>query len=246
MNDKNLNKLWNVTALFLVGYTGNAFLQDRRGTLLFKEHLVDNRHVPNDYFSIIVVGVILGLISTIGVSYSRRVANKRNQSGMPVVYLEPEDRLDLPMRAYQGFCFFAFVVVPFLALFQFWGQLTAHGRLFEDVQVRPNDPPVPGHPLNTLDGIETALTLLPNGKRFCLVTSDDAYRFSGEPGKSGSPCSDSDMKGWSGGIDFIPIFSPTVLILSTAFGWLGAVYLSYSLLMRRSRVKGASLQGPQG
>ena len=229
MTNANISRVWAVVGLFLLGYTINAFLHDRGAGAIVKQALLDDRHVPNDYYSIIIVGFTLGLLCIVGCVYQRRVLSQTNVNRLPIVGFRRPEMSDWKIRVYQWFFYIVLVVLPSLALLQFWGQMTSHGRLFEDIQIGQKDAPLEGQALNTFRGLVKGFTTLPNGKRICLVTTDDVYRFSGEFQKSGSPCSNSDMKGWSGGADFLPIISPALLVGATLIGWLGALYLSYSI-----------------
>jgi hypothetical protein len=226
-----LTGIWTTVALYLVTYTVNAFLHDRGGPLPFKRVLFDERHVPNDYYSIIAVGSVLFVLCVIGLYYARLQGPPGvGVKGIPVVGLKS---LDLPpdlFVKYQFFFYVIFIVLPAASLLQFWGQLVTDGRLFHDAQIAAGSPPVEGISLNSVQGLIKALTLPPGSGRICLVTSNDAYRFQAAAGSvntaTGSPCSKKDMKGWDAGIEFVPLISPLLLIGATFLGWGSAARFS--------------------
>lgn len=237
----SLRRLWTIVGAFLAAYTINAFLNDRGAKMAFKVALVDDRHVPNAFFSIIIIGLTLSVLTFIGRLHARQVQDVTGLARLPVVALDDVDPKTKIGSLYQLFFFVLFVLIPALSLLQFWGQLITHGRVFSAESVKAADPAVPGIELRSAEGIWQVLRLPLNSRRLCLVTSDDAYHFSasGKPGdpSSGSPCSATDMTGWSGGSDFLPIFSPLIVIVATAAGWVGVLMLAILLWPLRSLLR---------
>jgi len=236
MKTRSLQSIWTAVGLFLIGYTINAFLKDRGANLLFKPALVDERHVSNDYFSIIIIGFVLFVLSYVGLLYAHQKGPGAGVNGIPLTGLKIMDLSQDLFAKYQLFFYVLFIVVPSLTLLQFWGQLISHGRLFQDANLPTGSPPLEGIPLNSIQGLARALTLPLNSGRICLVTSDDAYRFHAAANAAndvtGSPCSATDMKGWDGGSDFIPLLSPFLLIGATLLGWIAAARFSIYIWIR--------------
>jgi hypothetical protein len=248
MNARALSKLWTVLGSVLLFYTLNAWLQSQGGGLLFKVAILDEREVPNAYFSIIICGTLLTVLCLIGSEFARISAGLSRFGRWPVVELEELDFGDRSARVYQVFFLLIFVAVPLGAIVHFWDEMISHGAVFrKDIVVLAPasgeggaarlvlevggdaDAPVKFKPIASIGGP------VPPGKTLCLASwqggneglSTLLYaRALADEGRVPSarvahdPCRDSEQPKWYGGVTWLPVLSP-VLLLTTTLGGLG-------------------------
>lgn len=127
----HLNKLWTAIGLALAFYMFNAWSASRGGALLFKMVLLDERKVPNAYFSIIVIGLLSALASMIGRLYALQSnAAPTRFDRWPVIGLTDLDMRAPAAKAYQSFFLILILILPLASLIHFWRIVIDDGALF--------------------------------------------------------------------------------------------------------------------
>lgn len=212
--------------------------------MLFKVAMIDEREVPNAYFSIIICGVLLTVLAIIGRAYARKSVSLPRFARWPVVGLEDLDFSSWSARIYQSFFLLVFVVVPLAAVIHFWDELTKYGAIFrKDIVVvgaDRGDVPVLelqkgglASPPLKLDSIWSIWGPMPEGRHLCLASwqggneglrqllsakAEIARNTSVPTVVAHDPCKDSDSPRWQGGVTWVPVVSPLLLVFSTVFG----------------------------
>lgn len=242
MDASTLAKLWTALGAILAYYSANAWLQDRGAGLLFKALLIDNRLVPNAYFSVIIIGLLLTVTSILGVAYARLHPSANWAGRVPIVFVKRLDFDSRAARTYQAAILFAFVVLPATCLVHMCNQLYKYGALFPDATVTraTSDACPSGVQFSRtkacapeafrLKGSGMLAAAIHTGPERCIMAWHGGYRGlldrfaaqgaatkaarteSKEDLPTHNACRDNDKLSWTGGVTWVPIVSPLVMV----------------------------------
>lgn len=260
MNASALTKLWTALGSILAYYSANAWLHDRNAGLLFDVLLIDERRVPNAYFSIIIVGTLLILTCKVGAAYAKLQPHANWAGRIPVVFVDSLMFDTRAARLYQAAVLFAFVVLPAGCLLHMCNQLYKYGALFPDVKVAratseaclsgmqssQNGECVPEpFRLKGAGILAAAIHVRPD---YCIMEWHDGYpgllrRFDAQvagkmmPGTDTNQdlpehnaCRDSPKLNWTGGVTWIALASPLALACSVIFAFAAIGLLFFRLI----------------
>ena len=235
MDKKALGRLW--TIIGSVNYVLAAWIHGQGGGVLFGATFVDDRQVPNAYFSIIIGGTLTALICLIGARHAqlKRAEGARPGLGrMPVSVVEDADAQSWDGFVYQAFFLVVFVLIPLAGNIHFWDKLVSNGHVFS-------------HPRTTVAATDSPLRTELFSKRvlfgqdginrFCIAHADSTAAL-----PAGNPCEEVKDQPQRGGPDWLPIWSPLLLALPTLSAWAAALWFAFALFGSERRPVGEDVK----
>jgi hypothetical protein len=232
MDERALRQLWSILGAVTAYYSLSAWLHSQGGGALFSAAFVDDRKVPNAYFSIIIVGVLVTLLCLIGARYAQLKRSNGVGAGLarlPVSVIEAVDTKKLDGRLFQTFFVITFILIPLGSTIHFWDKLTTNGHVFshpqDDLQAKSRDWPLSSQWYShaVLFGEQGVL-------RYCIAHQDSA-----DSPPNGNPC--VAVNGTErGGVDWLPIWSPLLLLLSTFGAWATALFFAFQIFVAKKAV----------
>ena len=121
MSRSGLSRVWSVLGALLALYAIGTWIIVQGGKSFAEIPGLDGRaQVVSAYQAALAVGILLGILSAVGIQYMRKPA-KKGETLLPVVAiadLGPHQARSWSMRLYQGFFFLVFLLIPAAALLQ--------------------------------------------------------------------------------------------------------------------------------
>ena len=239
MDKKALGKLWTIVGSITAYYVLAAWIHSQGGGVLFRASFVDSREVPNAYFSIIIGGTLVALLCLIGGRYAllrRAEGAGGGLARLPVSVVDEVDTRRWDGWSYQAFFLVVFVLIPLAGNIHFWDKMLSYGHVFS----HPNKTTAMDateSPLNTELFSKRVLFGQDKIDRFCI-----AHRDSNAARPDGNPCGDVKDQPRRGGPDWLPIWSPLLLALSTLAAWASAFWFAFALFSSDRRTMGEDMK----
>jgi hypothetical protein len=128
-----LSRVWSVLGALLALYAIGTWIIVQGGKSFAEIPGLDGRaQVVSAYEATLAVGILLGVLSAVGIQYMRKPA-KRGETLLPVVAiadLGPHQARSWSMRLYQAFFVLVFLLIPAAALLQLNGIILDRGVLW--------------------------------------------------------------------------------------------------------------------
>lgn len=135
MSLSGLARIWSFLGALLALYAAGTWLILQGGKSLAELPGLEGRSpVTSAYEAVLIIGLLLGVLSAVGITYMRK-SQGNGQGLLPVVAIAdtgPHDMKSWSMRVYQGFFVLIFLFLPAISLYKLNSDVIRDGVLWHN------------------------------------------------------------------------------------------------------------------